>query len=117
MVLPGYLTATAPAILDTIAAWRDAGRFQVRTFEAIYTEWLAAPYNGASSIYLRPEDNMSFSMNWQDFAYPDKSIAELRTILDHHESLRVPIDVFLTTWQTDILETQAGLSQVDSPPR
>ena len=107
MVLPGYLTATAPAILDTIAAWRDAGRFQVRTFEAIYTEWLAAPYNGASSIYLRPEDNMSFSMNWQDFAYPDKSIAELRTILDHHESLRVPIDVFLTTWQTDILETQA----------
>ena len=107
LVQPGYLTTTAPAILDTIAAWRDSGRFQVKTWEDIYTEWMAAPYNGQSSLYQRPVDNISFSLNWQDFCYTNNSNTELRTLLNYHESKQVPVDVFLTTWQTDILESTA----------
>ena len=107
LVQPGYLTNTVIPLLDTIAAWRDAGRFQVKTFEAIYNEWIAAPYNGASSLYERPLDNLTFSLNWQDFCYTDTSNADLRTLLNLHETQRVPVDVFLTTWQTDILESEA----------
>lgn len=107
LVQSGYLTTTAPAILDTIQNWRDAGRFQVKTFEDIYTEWNAAPYSAQSSLYQRPVDNISFSLNWQDFCYTSQSCTELRTLLNHHEAQRVPVDVFLTTWQTDILESQA----------
>jgi len=107
LVLTDYLSKTAPAILDTIKNWRDAGRFQVKTFEDIYSEWIASPYNAQSALYLRPTDNMSFSLNWQDFAYTSDSNNELRTLLNHHENMRVPVDVFLTTWQTDILESQA----------
>ena len=107
LVQPDYIDNVAIPILDTIEAWRDAGRFQTKTFEAIYNEWIAAPYLGASSLYERPLDNVTFSLNWQDFCYTNTSHADLRTLLNHHESARVPVDVFLTTWQTDILEQEA----------
>lgn len=106
-VQTGYLAGTAVALLDTIKRWQDDGRFQVKTLQATYDEWMSAPFNGTSSLYQRPADNISFSLNWQDFAYPDKSIAELRTLLNHHESQRVPVDVFFTTWQTDLIESLA----------
>lgn len=95
------------AQLETIRRWRDAGRFAVANFETIYQTWTNAPFNGESSLYLRPDDNLGFSLNWQDFFYPDDSASELRQLLDVHEALRVPVEVFLTTWQEDILETNA----------
>ncbi len=95
------------AQLDTIRRWRDNGRFTVTNFEPAYRAWTNPPFNGNSSLYLRPDDNLTFSLNWQDFAYPSNSIAELRTLLNWHEAQRVPVDVFLTTWQTDILQTNA----------
>ncbi len=101
-VQPGYLTATAPALLDTVKQWRDAGRFTVRKWTEILALW-----DGTPSQYFRPNDNVSFSLNWQDFSYPEDSIAELRTLLDHHEASRVPVDVFFTTWQTDLIESMA----------
>jgi hypothetical protein len=95
------------AQLDTIRRWRDAGRITVTNFEGIYATWTNAPFNSAPSLYQRPADNISFSLNWQDFSYPTDSVTELRTILNQHEASRVPVDVFMTTWQTDILETYA----------
>ena len=95
------------AQLDTLRRWQEAGRITVTNFEGIYATWTNAPLNGAPSLYLRPEDNLSFSLNWQDFSYPTDSVAELRTILNQHEASRVPVDVFMTTWQTDLLETYA----------
>jgi hypothetical protein len=50
---------------------------------------------------------VGFSLNWQDFSYPQNSAAELRTLLNAHEAAGVPVDVFFTTWQTDVIETQA----------
>lgn len=95
------------AQLDTIRRWRDAGRITVTNFEGIYATWTNAPFHGEASLYLRPEDNISFSLNWQDFSYPTDSVEELRTLLDVHEAQRVPVDVFLTTWQTDLIEEHA----------
>lgn len=95
------------AQLDTLRRWRDAGRLTVTNFEGIYAAWTNAPFHSAPSVYLRPDDNLSFSLNWQDFSYPTDSVTELRTILNQHEASRVPVDVFMTTWQTDILETYA----------
>ncbi len=95
------------AQLETIRRWRDAGRITVTNFEGIYAAWTNAPFNGGSSVFLRPEDNISFSLNWQDFSYPSNSVEELRTLLNVHEAQRVPVDIFLTTWQTDIIEEYA----------
>ena len=105
-VLTGYLTSTAAAILDTIQRWRDEGRCKVETLQATYDDWMTT-FGGTESLYERPSDNLGFSWNWQDFAYPEKSVEELRTLLNHHESLGVPVDCFFTTWQTDIIESLA----------
>lgn len=103
----GDYTNKIVAQLETIKRWRDAGRFGVTNFEGALQIWSNAPFSGVSSLYLRPTDNITFSLNWQDFSYPSNSAAELRTLLNQHEASRVPVDVFLTTWQTDILLTNA----------
>lgn len=95
------------AQLDTIKRWRDAGRVTVANFETTYAAWTNAPFSAQASVFERPVDNVSFSLNWQDFSYPADSFAELRRLLNQHESLGVPVDVFLTTWQTDLMEAQA----------
>ncbi|RFC45278.1 MAG: hypothetical protein DVB23_002038 [Verrucomicrobia bacterium] len=102
MVQLGFLTSIMPAQLDTIRRWRDAGRITVAQFANVYAAW-----TGTSSLFRRSDDNVGFSLNWQDFSYPDRSAAELRTILNQHEAQGVPVDVFFTTWQTDTIETQA----------
>ena len=95
------------AQLDTIKRWRDAGRVTVANFETIYAAWTNAPFNAQASVFERAADNISFSLNWQDFSYPADSFAELRRLLNEHEARGVPVDVFLTTWQTDLMEAQA----------
>lgn len=102
MVQPGFLTSIMPAQLDTIRRWRDAGRVTVAQYASVYAAW-----NGTNSLYRRSEDNVGFSLNWQDFSYPTNSAAELRTLLNAHEAAGVPVDVFFTTWQTDVIEAQA----------
>ncbi|MFO1441226.1 MAG: cadherin repeat domain-containing protein [Verrucomicrobiaceae bacterium] len=102
MVQPGFLTSIMPAKLDTIRRWRDAGRVTVAQYASVHAAW-----NGTSSLYRRSEDNVGFSLNWQDFSYPENSATELRTLLNAHEAAGVPVDVFFTTWQTDVIETQA----------
>jgi hypothetical protein len=102
MVQPGFLTSIMPAKLDTIRRWRDAGRVTVAQYSSVHAAW-----NGTSSLYRRSEDNVGFSLNWQDLSYPENSAMELRTLLNAHEAAGVPVDVFFTTWQTDVIETQA----------
>jgi hypothetical protein len=48
-----------------------------------------------------------FSLNVQDFSYPDLSFALVERALGLHESLGVPVDVYLTTTQVDLLRTLA----------
>ncbi len=49
-----------------------------------------------------PQDNLSFSLNVHDFGYPDLSAATVNRVIDIHESLAVPVDIFLTTTMVDL---------------
>ena len=44
---------------------------------------------------------VTFTLNTQDFAYPEKSAEILERVLDLHEQLAVPLDVYLTTTMVD----------------
>jgi hypothetical protein len=59
---------------------------------------------GASVNY---GDYFTFSLNTQDFAYPDLSIAALGKVVDTHERYQIPVDVYLTTLMTDLYEQMA----------
>lgn len=50
-------------------------------------------------------DWLIFSLNVQDFAYPDLSAALVARALDLHEGLGVPVDVYLTCTQADLFAT------------
>ncbi len=45
-----------------------------------------------------------FSINVQDFSYPEKSIATVNRILDVHEKHNIPVDIYLTTTMIDLFE-------------
>lgn len=56
---------------------------------------------------VSPSHGLTFSLNVQDFAYPEQSIALLHQLIDLHEAHEVPVDVFLTDWMVEIYERQA----------
>ena len=103
-----YRTNEARMILDTLKRWQDEGRIQTTTYMESLGLW-QTNFLEAASLYQRPEDNVSFSLNWQDYFYTNESMAYLEALLDLHESNQVPMDVFFTTWQTDIIEQNPAL--------
>jgi hypothetical protein len=60
---------------------------------------VAAQRGSASSLYA------TVSLNTQDFAYPDLSAALVSRVLDLHDTLDVPLDVYLTTTMVDVFES------------
>jgi hypothetical protein len=103
-----YRTNEARMILDTLKAWQDAGRIRTATYLETLSLW-QTNFGETASLYERPDDNVSFSLNWQDFHYTNESAAYLDAILTLHEQHQVPLDVFFTTWQTDIIEQYPDL--------
>ena len=65
------------------------------------------PPGSLDTVQAASESYVVFSINVQDFAYPDKSIAALNRILDIHERYGVPVDFYLTTTMTDIYQRQS----------
>ncbi len=53
------------------------------------------------------EDYITFSINTQDFAYPEQSIATLEKIISLHEQYQVPVDIYLTSTMVDLYAAQA----------
>lgn len=53
------------------------------------------------------QDYITFSINTQDFAYPEQSIATLDKIITLHEEYQIPVDIYLTTTMVDIYQDQA----------
>ncbi len=53
------------------------------------------------------EDHVIFSINVQDFAYPDRSAATLDRILAIHQRWDVPVDFYLTGTMVDLYEAVA----------
>jgi hypothetical protein len=60
-----------------------------------------------SAAQAATENYLVFSINVQDFAYPEQSIATVRRLLDIHERYSIPVDFYLTTTMTDLYEEQA----------
>jgi len=54
-----------------------------------------------------PRDCVIFSINVQDFAHPDESVATLRRIVDINTKHQAPVDFYLTTTMADVLEAKA----------
>lgn len=51
--------------------------------------------------------NFVFTLNTQDFSYPDQSVATVRRVIEIHETYDIPLDVSLTNAQLDIFERLA----------
>ena len=62
-----------------------------------------APGNPATG----PDAFVTFSLNVQDFSYPERSADLLRRVVALHERLEVPVDVYLTTTMVDLYEAKA----------
>jgi len=46
-----------------------------------------------------------FALNVQDFSYPEYTALVLEHALNLHESLNIPVDISLTTWMVDLLQS------------
>lgn len=76
--------------------------------EPIETQ-IAVPNEAATSTPAAPvnlSDYAIFSINVQDFSYPAESAAVLNRIIDLHEELNVPVDVYLTDVMARIYSEQ-----------
>ncbi len=62
-----------------------------------------APGNPATG----PDAFVTFSLNVQDFSYPERSADLLGRVVALHERLEVPVDVYLTTTMVDLYEQKA----------
>ncbi len=50
-------------------------------------------------------DWLSFSINVQDFSYPELSAAAVTRIVDLHEQYRLPVDIYLSDTMLDLYQT------------
>lgn len=101
---PGYLTNVIVPMLDTIAALRDAGLIRVVQFEEGMQLW-TNQFAAVGTNYQAPTDTLTFSLNVQDFSYPDRSAEVIDRAIALHESAGVPVDVFLTTTMVDLYQS------------
>lgn len=73
---------------------------------------------GSGRAGAAPSDvGVMFTLNVQDFTYPDLTAQLLTAALDLHESLGVPFDISLTTWMVDLLQQAPDIARrlVTSP--
>lgn len=68
--------------------------------ERVQTETQDPATPESSDVYV------TFTLNTQDFSYPEKSADVLKRVLDLHEQLAVPLDVYLTTTMVDWYSTE-----------
>jgi hypothetical protein len=109
IVQPGYLANTMQPKIDQLVQLQAAARIEVATFTTALTKW-RNDYAERPSVFQRTTSGaqryVNFALNTQDFAYVSESAALVTRVLDLHEALNVPLDVFLTTTQVDEFETQ-----------
>jgi hypothetical protein len=101
---PGYLTNVVTPIVDMLAAFRDAGRIRVVQFEEGLNIW-TNEFGAIGTNYHAPLDTVTFSLNVQDFSYPNLSAEVIDRAITLHETTGVPVDVFLTTTIVDLYQS------------
>lgn len=106
----GYLQGQVLPLLDQIVAMRTAGQVKVVQFTEALALWKDS-FGGVESVY-RPaaaggtSAYFTFTLNTQDFSYPDESAALVTRVLDLHEALGVPLDVSFTTSHAELFAAQ-----------
>ncbi|MSU59125.1 MAG: cadherin repeat domain-containing protein [Pedosphaera sp.] len=103
-VLPGFLTNVVAPMLDMIAALRDAGRIRVVQYEEGLNLWTNS-FGTVAEVRRAPLDTLTFSLNVQDFSYPELSADVIDRAVTLHEAAGVPVDVFLTTTMVDLYQS------------
>jgi len=81
-------------------------------YARVYT--VGAPLAGASAA----GEILTFSINVQDFSYPELSAATVGRIVDLHERYRLPVDIYLTDTMLDAYQTShpALMARLTSSP-
>lgn len=120
MTQAGFITNTITPIIDSLVALRAAGKLQFIQFDSAHNIW-KTQRDGAPVAYqpaVPIQDHVTFSINVQDFSYPDKSAATVERILNLHEGCNVPVDIFLDTTMTDVYQTSypALLTRLKTSP-
>jgi hypothetical protein len=110
VVQAGFLDNTMQPKIDQLVALKAASRIDVVTFVDALDRW-RNDYGQRPSVYQPAPSSsatryVSFALNTQDFAYVAESAALVTRVLDLHEALNVPLDVFLTTTQVDLFEAE-----------
>ncbi len=100
----GYLTNVVVPMIDMIAALRDAGRLRVVQFEEGLTIW-TNQFGAEGTNRQAPADTLTFSLNVQDWSYPDLSADVIDRAVTLHETAGVPVDVFLSTTMVDLYQS------------
>lgn len=106
----GYLEGQVLPLLDQIVALRAAGQIQVVQFMEALALWTGT-FASAEGVH-RPAGSsgrssyLTFTLNTQDFSYPDESAALVTRVLDLHEALGVPLDVSFTTTHAELFAKQ-----------
>jgi len=109
-VQAGYLETQVLPVLDQIASLRDSGMLRVLQFTEALDLW-KRQYGGLEAVY-RPNDGagptsyFTFTLNTQDFSYPEESSALVARVLDLHEATGVPVDVSFTSSQAVLFAAQ-----------
>jgi hypothetical protein len=109
-VQAGYLANTMQPKIDQLVQLKAASRIDVTTFVDALDRW-NTDYGRRPSVHQRATGNdsnryVNFALNTQDFGHVAESAALVTRVLDLHEELNVPLDVFLTTTQVDVFETE-----------
>src|SRR5205085_8872664 len=86
----GYLTNVVVPMIDMVAALRDAGRIRVVQFEEGLAIW-TNQFGAVATNYQAPLNTLTFSLNVQDFSYPDRSAEVIDRVVTLHESAGVPV--------------------------
>jgi len=71
------------------------------------TNGLMKSESARDRIRSQSRDCVIFSINVQDFAHPELSVATLKRLIALHEKHRVPVDFYLTTTMADLYEANA----------
>lgn len=100
-VQSGYLETQVLPALDQILSMRNSGSVKVVQFTEALALW-KTQYKEAEAVYRAgdssiPASFFTFTLNTQDFSYPDESAALVTKVLDLHEATSVPIDISFTT--------------------
>lgn len=110
LIQPGFIDTEVRPVLEQLKALQASGDIEFVQFTEALSRW-QNEYDAAQAVHQASDrasaaTYVNFSLNTQDFAYGELSAALVNRVLDLHETLSVPLDVFLTTWQLDLFEAE-----------